>query len=300
MPIAIRPAALGDLELAAAIVQRSINDLRVKRGFEANEPLRPVRFPAFCLAEDPRGLWVAEQGSTVVGFAFSWVSDEFWYLAQLFLEPEFQVRGIGTELLKRTLAHAEASGARNRALITFAYNLSATGLYLQHGLVPRIPLLRLSGRSGDAVARLGDTDCTCVEFGGGEAPVAALTAIDEAVLGFRRAAHHRFSIDAGDRSCLLIRRGDETAGYAYLAPDGSIGPFALRDPRDGSDAITAVLKRAAALSAERLSMIVPGPAEDILAVASRAGMRVVNSLVLHSSRPFGDWRAYLPRDPAYL
>ncbi len=56
-------------------------------------PLRPPLFPAFCLAEHPHGLWVAEAGDAVVGFGFSWMSQKFWCLAQLFVRPETQAKG---------------------------------------------------------------------------------------------------------------------------------------------------------------------------------------------------------------
>jgi GNAT superfamily N-acetyltransferase len=48
--------------------------------------------------------------------------DEFWFLAQLFVKPGVQKKGIGTELLQRTMEHADSAGATERALITFAFN----------------------------------------------------------------------------------------------------------------------------------------------------------------------------------
>jgi hypothetical protein len=46
-------------------------------------------------------------------------------------------RGIGNELLKRTLQHAQKMGATNKALITFTFNTVSQGLYIRHGLLPR-------------------------------------------------------------------------------------------------------------------------------------------------------------------
>src|SRR4029078_12551860 len=56
---------------------------------------RQIAFPKFCLAEDPDGLWVAEHGGTIVGFGFSWMTETFWFLSQLFVRPEIQAKGIG-------------------------------------------------------------------------------------------------------------------------------------------------------------------------------------------------------------
>jgi ribosomal protein S18 acetylase RimI-like enzyme len=51
-----------------------------------------------------------------------------------------QGRGIGKELIKRTLEHARQSGAANKALITFTFNTVSQGLYIRHGLFPRFPI----------------------------------------------------------------------------------------------------------------------------------------------------------------
>ena len=104
----------------------------------------PIAFPKFCLAEDPDGLWVAEHGDAIVGFGFSWMTEKFWCLSQLFVRPKTQAKGIGQALLSKTLVQAERSGATNRALITFAYNIASTGLYLNNGLYPREPLYRVA------------------------------------------------------------------------------------------------------------------------------------------------------------
>jgi predicted N-acetyltransferase YhbS len=47
---------------------------------------------------------------------------DVWFLAQLFVDPTQQGRGIGNELLKLTLEHARKSGAAHKALITFTFN----------------------------------------------------------------------------------------------------------------------------------------------------------------------------------
>ena len=49
---------------------------------------------------------------------------------------------------------AERNGAANRALITPAYNIASTGLYLENGLYPREPLYRMAAPA-QAVAQIG-------------------------------------------------------------------------------------------------------------------------------------------------
>jgi GNAT superfamily N-acetyltransferase len=68
---------------------------------------------------------------------------KFWFLAQLFIKPETQARGVGQTLLSKTLQQAQRNGAENLALVTLAYNTVSTGLYVRNGMYPREPLYRV-------------------------------------------------------------------------------------------------------------------------------------------------------------
>ena len=51
---------------------------------------------------------------------------------------------------------AERNGATNRALITPAYNIASTGLYLNNGLYPREPLYRMAAPAQAVAQNLAD------------------------------------------------------------------------------------------------------------------------------------------------
>ena len=127
MEITYRPAKFEDLEDAERVVQQSISELRVHHDGRPSPAPPSIAFPKFWLAEDPDGLWVANDGDTIVGFGLSWMTEKFWCLSQLFVRPDRQ-KGIGQALLSKTLMRAERRGATDRALITFAYNIASTGL----------------------------------------------------------------------------------------------------------------------------------------------------------------------------
>jgi ribosomal protein S18 acetylase RimI-like enzyme len=143
MPVVCRPARAQDLERAVELVVRSINDLTERHGFGQKAASRPPHFQLFSLKDDLDGLWVAEDAGLILGFAFSWVCDSFWFLSQLFVSPGHQGGGIGNELIKRTLEHAQKAGATNRALITFTFNRASQGLYIRHGMFPRLPIVSM-------------------------------------------------------------------------------------------------------------------------------------------------------------
>jgi ribosomal protein S18 acetylase RimI-like enzyme len=144
MPVVYRPARAQDLERADELVVACINDLTERHGFGSIAVSHPPNFQSFSLKNDAGGLWVAEDADEILGFAWSWVCGDLWFLAQLFVSPSYQSGGIGTELLKRTLEHAQQLGATSKALITFSFNTVSQGLYIRHGLFPRFPIYNLS------------------------------------------------------------------------------------------------------------------------------------------------------------
>src|SRR5438876_1311944 len=152
MPLVYRPACEQDLERAQELVVRSINDLTERHGFGPMAVVRPTKFQSFSLKDDPDGLWVAEDAGQMLGFAFSWVCGDLWFLAELFVCAGTQGRGIGSELLKRTMQHAQK--ATNKALITFTFNTVSQGLYIRHGLLPRFPIYFVKVERDVLVGRL--------------------------------------------------------------------------------------------------------------------------------------------------
>ena len=300
MPVVYRPARADELQRAQELVVGSINDLTVRHGFGPMASARPPHFQSFSLRDDPDGLWVADDGGEMVGFAFSWVCGNLWFLAELFVSPAHQGVGIGNELLRRTFEHARKAGANNKALITFTFNTVSQGLYIRHGLFPRLPIYFLSVARDKLAARLPDAPLRCVPIEDNPAHLQSLAAIDERVLGFSREKHHRFLINDGALKGNLLYDGDDCAGYAYIAPGGHVGPLAVAKPGAMSAAFRTALRLAADTEAAQVSAFLPGSADAALAVAIAHGMRITFPMVLMSERDFGVWSQYLPRNPGFM
>ena len=128
----------------------------------------------------------------IIGFAYSWMRQRFWYLAYLFIRLDIQTRGIGQALMSRTLEQATRNGAENLALITTGYNMASTGLYIRNGLYPREPLYRMVAEAEVLAGRL-DSNSNTVATPLEPVPnvLAWLGAVEEAVIGFRRETQHR-------------------------------------------------------------------------------------------------------------
>jgi len=299
MEFTCRPARPEDLDAASKTVQRAYNDLRQRHGLAPTVPLRPPAFAQFCLDEDPGGLWVAESEGMMLGFGFSWMRGRFWYLAQLFTDPAVQAKGVGQALLARALQQARRHGARNRALITMAYNTTSTELYIRHGMYPREPLYRMAA----PLAALGKV---AMAPGYEVMPIEPwpesrdwLALIDEEVLGFRRETHHAFQLGAAALA-VRVEQAGQPVGYAYVSTEGHVGPLAITPGADAKAVVLAAIGCALEGQPRRVSMIVPGKADRIMPALSELGFRVEEPFVLLSAHSFGDWCHYLPGNPGFL
>ncbi len=300
MRIDFRRARADELKQAQELVIRSINDLTERHGFGSMAGARPLDFQLFSLKDDPDGLWVAEADGEMLGFAFSWVSGDFWFLAELFVSPAQQARKVGSGLLMRTFDHARKASVRNKALITFTFNTVSQALYVRHGLFPRLPIYFFSAAraalrtdqpaEGLRIARLESADVHREE----------LERLDMSALGFSRAKHHAFLLgDAATKGALLYAGGD-CAGYAYVNALGHIGPVAVARPDAMGAAFKAALRLAAEIGAPQISAFLPGINAAALGSALAHGMRMSFPMVLVAEHDFGDWTRYLPRNPGFM
>ena len=300
MDITYRPARPEDLAEALRVVQQAGNDLRVRYGGQAMAAPPPTAFQKFCLAEDADGLWVAEAGNTIVGFGFSWMTQKFWYLSQLFIRPETQAKGVGQALLSKTLLQAERKGAANRALITFAYNIASTGLYLKNGIYPREPLYRMAAPAQAVEQNLAAADYEATPIAPWPEPKEWIGQIDQELLGFRRDSHHRFLLGGFAARAMRIERAGRPAGYAYISAQGHVGPLAIAPDADAKPVMAAALRCAVDSRPTQVSMVIPGRADIILRAALALGFRIEEPYVLMSAQPFGNWCNYLPSSPGFL
>lgn len=298
MSATVRPARAEELQRVQELVVTSINDLTQRYAFGAMASVRPVSFQLFSFKDDARGLWVAEDGDEIVGSAFSWVCEDLWFLAELFIAPKMQGSGIGRELLRRTLGHADQAGAKTKALVTFTFNTVSQGLYLRHGMFPRLPIYMMNVDRSDLLP--GNFGAPLKHKMIGPADLAMLAALDRSVLGVSREKHHAYLLTDPAMKGFLLYEGQDCIGYAYVASTGHVGPVAVAR----QDSLGRALDTARGIAAEgpsgQVSAFLPGHCEAALGIAAKHRMRITLPMVLVSNREFGDWRRYLPRNPGYM
>jgi hypothetical protein len=213
------------------------------------------------------------------------------------VSPEQQRRGIGNELLQRTLEHSRKARATTQALITF--NRASQGLYIRHGLFPRLPIYNFIVPRATLMGRL-QAQLRCMPLQDTPADVQRLAEIDVQTLGVSRAKHHSFLIADDTMRGVFLFAGGDCVGYAYVASDGHIGPLAVTQRAALGPAFRAALNLAIEADSPQVSAFLPGSASAALGIAMEQGMRITTQMELMSTHDFGNWTHYLPRNPGFM
>ncbi|GAB2915201.1 GNAT family N-acetyltransferase [Paralcaligenes sp. KSB-10] len=300
MSLIYRPAQAQDLATTEALVVASINDLTERHGFGSMATPSPPNFQLFSLKDDPGGLWIAQDGGDILGFAWSWVCGNVWFLAQLFVDPSQQGRGIGNELLKLSLEHARKSRADHKALITFAFNRVSQGLYIRHGFFPRMPVYFFGAARERVKAGLPGLPLRSMAIDDTDQHMQRLAEIDVRAVGVAREKHHRYLLNDPGTTGVMLCAGGECVGYAYIGPSGHVGPLAVTRADVLASAFATALKIAADKPSEKISAFVPGTCDSALRLAVDCGMRITVPMLLMASPGYGAWTQYLPRNPGFM
>ena len=253
----LRRATEDDLDAQYEIFRSAIGELYRRHSFEPPSPPAAAfaAHQAHLIRHDGERCVVAVERGRLVAFAAALVRGDTWFLASLFVLPEYQSAGVGTRLLDAVWG----DGHRRRLTLTDAIQPVSNGLYARRGLIPATPMLHLGG----VVSGVGGEGLESVDAGQD-----ALAALDRAAYGFdRRTDHAHWSRFA--RPTVWLRAGEPVA-YAYAWPHGRIGPLAARDGESAAAALGAELGRLRGREAE---VVAPGSSAELVATALAAGLR---------------------------
>jgi hypothetical protein len=170
------------------------------------------------------------------------------------------------------------------------------GLYIRHGLFPRLPLYFFQV-AREACGQAPELRYSDIDI---EADLEKLVELDLATLGVSREKHHRFLQSQSTIRGLLFHSGPDCVGYAYVSASGPIGPLAVARHDMMGPAFRTALALAAATGAPQISAFIPGTATEAVSAAVAHGMRITLPMVLLTAKDFGDWTRYLPRNPGFM
>jgi GNAT superfamily N-acetyltransferase len=305
MGIEYRPARSDDLPEVATVFATAIDDLDRKHGFfEKPTPTSP-RNPqyAFWLKKDPASFWVAEDNHSIVGYSYSFVRGSLWYLADLFILPRLQGKGIGRTLIQRTLASWKGHRIVNRALITPAFNPASVSLYMRFGMLPRQPVYFASAPKESVARTLESRRSVSLEVedvADFEVASPKLSEIHILALGFPSGWHNEFFSEVQKARCLLFRRNNRPEGYAFLRRNGRIGPLVMKSESSFGPALEATLRAAAEEDGDELTIFFAGTNEEAALASIKHGFRITYPNLFLSAKPMGGWNNYLFYSPGLM
>lgn len=303
--IVYRHAKHEDLFEINNLIRSAFDGLLKEHGFWDTSPFASPRLPPVSasgpfpwldlgLREDQNGFWVAEAGNELAGIALSWVRGSLWYLAHLFVRPEYQGRDIGRNLMDRAVQHRKESDISNRALVTLAYNPVSISLYSRYGIYPREPLYWMECPRENVKLTNDEGGLTSQRAENFQKVRKTLTTIDTECIGYPREKNHEFLISLASYKCHIFSAQNEPIGYAYVAQNGRVGPVATRSARSFPHIVeTAMGYAAREEKAGSVSLAVTGSNEELMRIALNYGMRIRDNFLLMSAKPFQNLSRYV-------
>jgi hypothetical protein len=227
----------------------------------------------------------------------------------LFVLPGMQATGIGRALLERTLAgDGRAPAPPVRGTCTDAAQPISNALYVRHGLVPRVPIWRLTGELGraDLLPALPEGHSASpfeADLDAGPESAARLrdviAQLDRATLGAAHPADHEMLRRDGREGWLIRDAGGRPVGYGFVSGTGRLGPLATLDPALVGP-IIGMLSRSIPTHGER-TIWLPTTCDAALGALLAAGLRLDGFPgLLCWSRPELPFDRYIPISLALL
>ena len=280
--VRIRAAAEADLDACCAIWKAGIDDYQGR----LNQPAVPddlrglSRLLGHLLATDPDRFVVATEGEDVVAFASATVRGDLWFLAMLFVRPDRQAAGLGRVLLD-AVRGGDPGSTRRWGTCTDSAQPISNALYARIGLVPRVPIWRLTGEVHDGRAFPDLPPGSSIEAfeaiaesgpDGHQRLARTVNELDRAVLGFDHPADHAL-LRRDERSGFLLRSADgRPLGYGYASAIGRVGPIATVDSSLLAPLLGWLLVNVPANGSRAVWL--PGSAGEAFTAAIRAGLRL--------------------------
>lgn len=301
MGMKFRQACSEDINAVGRVYQESLGREYRFHGFGAFMPGEDVNpFYGYAFREEPSGSYVAEDNGLVVASAISWVREHLWFLSHLFVLPDYQGQGIGTELLNLCCGYARRLKCTHRAVMTMAFNPVSLALYIKNGMYPVEDVMLLYT---DAKPRMDHNPSAELSFeaipGDDPSNLDLLASMDRKILGVRRDGHHRFFLHQPDARAFIIMSQGYPRGYMYVWADGRIGPLAASDKTVLVEAVRHAIREASS-TGSRTTLMVPASNTATLKSVIEAGFSVAFMYTILCSTRLEPLEHYVIHSPGLL
>ncbi len=252
------------------IERASVDDVRA---IQARRRVDELTMRLSLVSADGGTAWIARDDGDVIGLAACDSMEEERYLGDIYVAASFRGHRIGTRLVE---AAFEDSGEATRAVVVDLGDPSGVALALQFGLPHHEVVLSLSGAipKEDVLASMAAGDyrfeVTPLDPLG---HTFALNALDRETRGAVRPEAHRIWSAAATGQAFFNQ--GEFVAYAYVWPDGRIGPCAVASGAYARQIFAyCLLTLQRSYGASWCSLVVPASNLRVARAALRAGLRI--------------------------
>lgn len=280
---------------ACMVMASSYRDLQARSGRKVPEMQNLTETPAavaHMYKTDRGGCWAAYDGKTVIGYGQALVRGGQWYLANLFVKPDAQNKGVGRELLRRCVAYGRKKKAESYALCTFPYNEVALGLYTSFGFMPRYPIFEM--RNYNTVSRGIPPTGLRIRDGGSNESILRINRLEKKIRGYSRLVDLRFFAGQSDYDITDFYRGSRWIGYSVSFKNSLIGPAGSVEPKDLIEIVTESYRKCFAHGSKLTTVFAGCTNEEIHRRLRSLGFKIDNISVFLSTRSYGDFSRYIP------
>ncbi len=276
---------------APEIVRASEDDVRAFAARRHDDDIGRRLYIAYAEEAGERA-WIARDAGTPIGIAFARTFEFELYLCELFVEPSFRNAGLGSALLREVTRDTDEL---SRACVVAANDPATLGFLVGRGFGAHVPLVRIAGEipREEHLVRMAASG---ERFAG--VPIDAalgfeqLDALDREARGSAKPYDHAQFSAAARGTAFYLR--SECVGYAYVWPDGRVGPLAATSPAYLAAFFgyaLATLRRTYAAS--WCTALVPGSNMRVLRTAVANGLRVEHASLFASDLPQIDLARYV-------
>lgn len=237
-------------------------------------------------------VWIARDDVTVVGILVARDTSDERYIGDWYVQPSYRGNGAGNTLLRSAI---DGCADLSLGALVGAADRSAQALLVRSGIALREPVLRIAGEmpKEEVLAKMAAGDYRFnVEPIDASVHGYALDELDRHARGITRPEDHAaFTLAASGNAFFL---SGECVGYAYVWPDGRIGPLACASEAYLVQIFAyALVALQRAFGASWCSALIPGSNRRITRAALRAGLRITDTLLLSYSTELAHVRNYV-------
>ena len=237
-------------------------------------------------------VWVARDEAEVIGIVVAHDSEEERYVGDLFVEPSYRDQGIGARLLRAALGNADEVA---RTMAINPHDAASLALALRFGMSTRDSVVRFAGaipREEELAKMAAGEYRFAVDTIDPVMHVFALNELDRQTRGTVRQPDHAYFAQNGSGQIFFL--SGECVGYAYVWPDGRIGPLAC-----ASEAYLVQIFAYALVTLQRTysaswcTTLVPGSNRRVGRASLRAGLQIQEPFLLARAFSTGALSTYL-------